>query len=63
MLGNDDIRRFGIVFEFLPEVLYMNPQQVAGVDIGISPNLSQQAFMGQYTPFVPDQVVEQLPLR
>lgn len=45
VLGNNDVGRFGIVFEFLSEVLDVDPEQVSGVNIGISPDLGEQAFV------------------
>ena len=46
VFSNDDARRFGVVLDFLPEVLDMHPQQVPGVDVSIPPDLGEQALMG-----------------
>ena len=62
VLGNDDVGRFGIILKFLPEVLDMYAEQVSGVNVGITPDLGEQALVGQYTTFVSDEVIEQLPL-
>ena len=45
MLGNDDAWRLSVVAEFLPEVLYMYPEQVSGINVSISPDLSQQTLV------------------
>ena len=54
MLGDNNIGRFGVIFHFLAEVLDMDAEQVPGIHISISPDFSQQAFMGEDTAFVPD---------
>ena len=46
MLGNDNAGCFGIVLDFLSEVLDMYPQQVPGIDVSVSPDFGQKVLMG-----------------
>ena len=57
---DDDTGCFGAVFQLLTEVLNVNAEKVSGVNISISPDLGEETFMREDTPFVPDEVIEQL---
>ena len=54
MLGNDDAWRLSVVAEFLPEVLDMYPEQVSGVNVGVSPDLGEKTLVREYASFIPD---------